>query len=82
MHAASGAKGIPEEYIQKAISLGIAKINIDTDLRLAFTATIRELLENSPKELDPRKILSPAKEAMKKVVKGKMRLFGSSGKTS
>jgi fructose-bisphosphate aldolase class II len=75
-----GAKGIPEEHIQKAISLGVAKINIDTDLRLAFTATVREVLTNSPKEFDPRKILGPAKEAMKEVVKGKMRLFGSSGK--
>jgi fructose-bisphosphate aldolase class II len=77
-----GAKGIPEEHIQKAISMGIAKINIDTDLRLAFTATVREVLANSPKEFDPRKILGPAKEAMKQVVKGKMRLFGSSGKTA
>jgi fructose-bisphosphate aldolase class II len=76
----AGAKGIPESHIKQAISLGIAKINIDTDLRLAFTATIREVLANSPKEFDPRKILGPAKEAMKEVVKGKMRLFGSSGK--
>ena len=76
----TGAKGIPEEHIKKAISLGIAKINIDTDLRLAFTATVREVLTNSPKEFDPRKILGPAKDAMKEVVKGKMRLFGSSGK--
>jgi len=75
-----GAKGIPEDNIKKAISLGIAKINIDTDLRLAFTATVREVLANSPKEFDPRKILGPAKDAMKEVVKGKMRLFGSSGK--
>jgi fructose-bisphosphate aldolase class II len=75
-----GAKGIPGEHIQKAISLGIAKINIDTDLRLAFTATVREVLTNSPKEFDPRKILGPAKGAMKEVVRGKMRLFGSSGK--
>ena len=75
-----GAKGIPEEHIQKAISLGITKINIDTDLRLAFTATVREVLANSPKEFDPRKILGPAKEAVKEVVKGKMRLFRSSGR--
>lgn len=78
----SGAKGIPEEHIQTAISLGIAKINIDTDLRLAFTATIREFLINSPREFDPRKILGPAKGAMKQVVKGKMRLIGSSGKAT
>jgi fructose-bisphosphate aldolase class II len=77
-----GAKGIPEENIQKAISLGIAKINIDTDLRLAWTAAVREVLANSPKEFDPRKILGPAKEAMKQVVKGKMKLFGSTGKTA
>jgi fructose-bisphosphate aldolase class II len=76
-----GAKGIPEQHIKKAISLGIAKINIDTDLRLAFTATIREVLANSPKEYDPRKILGPAKEAMKEVVRSKMQLFGSSGKS-
>lgn len=78
----SGAKGIPEEHIQRGISLGISKINIDTDLRLAFTATIREFLATSPKVFDPRKILGSAKEAMKKVVKSKMRLFGSSGKAS
>ena len=77
-----GAKGIPEEHIQKAISLGIAKINIDTDLRLAWTATVREVLANSPKEFDPRKILGPAKEAMKQVVKSKMKLFSSSGKAT
>lgn len=76
----AGAKGIPEEHIKKAISLGIAKINIDTDLRLAFTATVREVLTKSPKEFDPRKILGPAKEAIKEVVKSKMRLFESSGK--
>ena len=76
----AGAKGIPEEHIKKAISLGISKINIDTDLRLAFTATIREVLTTKPKEFDPRKILGPAKEAMKKVVKSKMRLFESSEK--
>ncbi len=76
----SGAKGIPEEQIRKAISLGIAKINIDTDLRLAFTATVREVLSNSPKNFDPRKILGPAKDAMKEVAKGKMRLFGSAGR--
>jgi len=75
-----GAKGIPEEHIQKAISLGITKINIDTDLRLAFTAATREFLVKSPKVFDPRKILGSSKEAMKEVVKGKMRLFGSSGK--
>jgi len=76
----TGARGIPEDHIKQAIALGITKINIDTDMRLAFTATIREVLANKPKEFDPRKILGPAKEAMKEVVKAKMRLFGSFGK--
>jgi fructose-bisphosphate aldolase class II len=76
----TGAKGIPEDHIRRAIEFGITKINIDTDMRLAFTATVREVLANQPKEFDPRKILGPAKEAMKEVVKAKMRLFGSSGK--
>ena len=71
---------MPDEGIKQAIRLGIAKINIDTDLRLAFTATVREVLATTPTQFDPRKILGPAREAMKKVVKNKMRLFGSSGK--
>ncbi len=74
------AKGVPNEHIQKAISLGISKVNIDTDLRLAFIAKAREIISNSPKVFDARKILGPAKEAMKEVIKGKMRLFGSSFK--
>ena len=76
----SGAKGFPDSHIKKAVSLGIAKINIDTDLRLAFTGKVREVLVTSPKVYDPRKILGPAKETMKEVVKGKMRLFGSAGR--
>ncbi len=75
-----GAKGIPDTHIRKAVSLGISKINIDTDLRLAFTSAVREVLATSPKEFDPRKILGPAKETVKEVVKAKMRLFGSSFK--
>jgi fructose-bisphosphate aldolase class II len=76
----TGAKGIPEEHIRKATSLGISKVNIDTDLRLAFTGAVREVLATSPSQFDPRKILGPAKNAMKHVVTEKMRLFGSSGK--
>ena len=75
-----GAKGIPEDHIKKAISFGISKINIDTDLRLAFTGTIREFLAKNPEVFDPRKILDSAKTAMKEVVKNKMHLFGSAGK--
>lgn len=74
------AAGIHPEDIRKAISLGIAKINTDTDLRLAFTALIREALKANPKEFDPRKYLGPAREAVKEVVKSRMELFGSVGR--
>jgi fructose-bisphosphate aldolase class II len=75
-----GAKGIPDDAIQRAVPLGIAKINIDTDLRLSFIGALREVLTNKPEEFDPRKILGPGREAIKQTVQSKMRLFGSSGK--
>jgi fructose-bisphosphate aldolase class II len=75
-----GAKGVPDEAYKTAISLGINKINIDTDLRLAWVGAVREVLANKPEEFDPRKILGPAREAVKKVIVGKMQLFGSAGK--
>jgi len=77
-----GAKGIPDEAIQKAIGLGISKINIDTDLRLSFVGALREVLATKPAEFDPRKILGPGREAIKQTVQSKMRLFGSSGKAA
>jgi fructose-bisphosphate aldolase class II len=73
-------KGVPDDSIKQAIGLGIAKVNIDTDMRLAFMASVRETLAEKTSEFDPRKILGPAREAVKEVVIGKMRLFGSSGK--
>jgi fructose-bisphosphate aldolase class II len=75
-----GASGVPDEAIRKACQLGISKINIDTELRVAFTQAVRNVLEAAPNEIDPRKILGPAREAMQKVVQEKMRLFGSSGR--
>ncbi|HJX59708.1 MAG TPA: class II fructose-1,6-bisphosphate aldolase [Thermodesulfobacteriota bacterium] len=75
-----GAKGIPDEAIQKAISVGISKINIDTDLRLSFVGALREILTTKPDEFDPRKILGPGREAIKQTVQSKMKLFRSSGK--
>jgi fructose-bisphosphate aldolase class II len=75
-----GAKGVPPQSIKQAISNGISKINIDTDLRLAFTAAVRKILTTSPEIFDPRKIIGPAREAIKKIVKDKMDLFGSSGR--
>ncbi|MEG6567110.1 class II fructose-1,6-bisphosphate aldolase [Thermoanaerobacterium saccharolyticum] len=75
-----GASGVPEADIRKAVSLGVNKINIDTDIRQAFAARLRELLKNDEEVYDPRKILGPCKEAMKEVIKNKMRMFGSEGR--
>jgi len=75
-----GAKGVPDDDIRRAISLGISKINIDTDLRLALMASLREVLATQPSEYDPRRILGPTRAAIKEVARQKMRLFGSSGK--
>lgn len=75
-----GASGVPEEAIKKAISLGVCKINIDTDLRQAFTTAIKQVLAEKPGEIDPRKLLGPGREALKEVAKEKIKLFGSAGR--
>lgn len=75
-----GSSGVPDEAIAKAIQLGVRKVNIDTNLREAFVAGVREVLENDPKQIDPRKILGPAKAKMSEVIREKIRLFGSAGK--
>ncbi|NLM45714.1 MAG: class II fructose-1,6-bisphosphate aldolase [Firmicutes bacterium] len=75
-----GASGVPAESIRRAISLGVRKINIDTDIRQAFARAVKQVLQDSPAEYDPRKILGPAKAAMKEVIREKIRLFGSAGK--
>ncbi|HEC83026.1 MAG TPA: class II fructose-1,6-bisphosphate aldolase [Firmicutes bacterium] len=77
-----GAKGVPEEAIREAVSRGISKINIDTDLRLAFTGAVREILTEKPEVFDPRKIVGEAREAIKDVVRKKIQLFGSDGKAA
>lgn len=74
-----GASSTPEAVIRQAISLGVAKINIDTDLRLAFTRRLRQTLHDRDL-IDPRDELRPSKEEVRKVVQEKIRLFGSSGK--
>jgi fructose-bisphosphate aldolase class II len=75
-----GAKGVPLDAIKQAIGRGIAKINIDTDLRLAFTGAVRQILADSPEVFDPRKIIGEGREAIKQVVKSKIEAFGSAGK--
>ena len=79
-----GGTGIPAEMIQKAISLGVAKINVNTECQLSFAAATRAYVEAGKdlqgKGFDPRKLLAPGFEAIKATVKEKMELFGSVGK--
>lgn len=75
-----GASGVSDEDIRAAVKRGICKINIDTELRMAFAQAIKKVIAENPAEIDPRKMLGPAREAMKEVVKYKVRLFGSAGK--
>lgn len=75
-----GSSGVPSESLQKAIPLGICKINIDTDIRASFAKAVKEFVKENPDEIDPRKILSPATKAMKEVIMEKMNIFGSAGK--
>jgi fructose-bisphosphate aldolase class II len=74
------AHGVSDEAIAEAVKRGINKINVDSDLRIAFTAGVREALLNDKKAFDPRKILGPARTLMTEVVKHKMELFGSAGR--
>ena len=79
-----GGTGIPEDMIKKAISLGVSKINVNTECQLAFAAAVREYVEAGKdlqgKGFDPRKLLAPGVEAIKATVKEKMELFGSVNK--
>jgi fructose-bisphosphate aldolase class II len=75
-----GSKGIPDSSIVDAISRGINKVNIDTDMRLAFIASVRETLWTRPETTDPRDLLKPAMAKVKSVAVGKIRLFGSAGR--
>lgn len=75
------AKGVPEEMLRKAASMGVCKINIDSDIRLAMTAYIRRQLAEAPEEFDPRSYLKPAREAVRTMVQHKIKnVLGSSNK--
>lgn len=74
------ARGVSDALIRQAVAGGINKINIDSDLRLAFTAAVRSALVSDTSTVDPRKIVGPARTAVAEVVAEKMRLFGSAGK--
>lgn len=75
-----GASSTPKKDMKQAIKLGMAKVNIDTDIRLAFSGSIKDFQKNHPDVYDPREILSSAKSAVKKVVMEKIKLFGSQNK--
>ncbi len=74
------ARGVLDQDIKLAIKHGVAKVNIDTDLRLAFTAGIREAVDTLPHVIDPRKLLEPSFYLMREVAMRKMKLFGSAGR--
>ena len=81
-----GGSGIPDDQIKKAISMGVAKVNVNTECQLVFAAATRKYIEEGKdlqgKGFDPRKLLAPGAEAIKATVKEKMELFGSVGKAN
>jgi fructose-bisphosphate aldolase class II len=75
-----GGTGIPSDQIKKSISLGTAKINVNTESQMMFTKAVREILNTDSAVYDPRKFIGPGREAIKETVIGKIREFGSSNK--
>ncbi|HQC54667.1 MAG TPA: class II fructose-1,6-bisphosphate aldolase [Clostridia bacterium] len=76
-----GAQGVPEEMLRKAASMAVCKINIDSDLRMAVTGTIRKYFDENPSHFDPRQYLGPARNAVKEIVQHKIKyVLGCSNK--
>ena len=67
-----GAKGVPEDMLRQAASMAVCKINIDSDLRLAMTGTIRQFMAENPGAFDPRQYLGPARDAIRTIVRHKI----------
>jgi len=76
------AMGVPEEMLSQAAKMAVCKVNIDTDLRMALTAKIRQVFAEKPGEFDPRKYLGPGREAIKAMVKHKLHVLGCAGKAA
>ena len=74
-----GASDVPDELVKRAISLGICKVNVATDLKIPFSNAVKKYFIENPSENDPRKYMTPGKEAMKKVVAHKIMICGSFG---
>lgn len=77
-----GGSGIPEEQVKRAISLGMAKMNVATELRIVFTDAIKRVFAEKPGVDDPRHYLKPAKEALREAAKEKIRMCGAAGRAS
>lgn len=75
-----GASGIPNEHLKKAAATNVSKINVDTEMRIAFDKAVKAYFDTGHDKLDPRDILGPAREAVEEVVRDKIEAFGSSGK--
>ena len=76
------AMGVPEDAISKAAKMAVCKVNIDTDLRMALTAKIRQVFAEKPGEFDPRKYLGPGREAIREMVKRKLHVLGCAQKAA
>jgi len=76
------AMGVPEEAISRAAKMAVCKVNIDTDLRMALTAKIRQVFAEKPGEFDPRKYLGPGREAIKNMVRHKLNVLGCAGRAA
>lgn len=75
-----GGSGIPEDQVKRCISLGMAKMNVATELRIVFSDVIKEVFQQNPDENDPRKYMAPARSKLKKTIKQKITLCGSNGR--
>ena len=75
-----GASDVPDELVKEAISLGICKVNVSTDLKIPFADAVKKFFNENSKESDPRKYMTPGKEAMKEIVKHKIEVCGSANR--
>ena len=75
-----GASDVPDELVKEAISLGICKVNVATDLKIPFANAVKKFFNENSKENDPRKYMTPGKEAMKEIVKHKIEVCGSANR--
>lgn len=75
-----GASDVPDDLVKKAISLGVCKVNVATDLKIPFANAVKEFFKNNPNESDPRKYMTPGKVAMKEIVRHKIEVCGSNNR--